>query len=106
MRKLLLLLSLCLISIVILFAQGKIKNYFCEYCGVKFSTVTALTGSNCNRHPNGSMKGRHKLYEGSEKSSYTCKYCGSTYSSLSILTGNKCNRHPDGSMKGRHAPAL
>ena len=58
------------------------------------------------RHPNGSHKGKHKLYEGSEKSQYVCKYCGTKYSSLSSLTSGSCMRHPNGSHKGKHAPAL
>jgi hypothetical protein len=48
-------------------------NFYCEYCGQKFSSVSSLTVGNCMRHPNGTCKGRHKLYEGSEKSKYTCK---------------------------------
>ena len=43
-------------------------NFYCEYCGQKFSSVSSLTVTNCLRHPNGPLKGRHKLYEGSEKS--------------------------------------
>lgn len=81
-------------------------NFYCEYCGTKYSSVTYLTGAWCHRHPNGSNKGKHKLYEGSEKSKYTCKYCGTSYSSLTSLTGAWCHRHPDGSNKGKHAPAL
>ncbi len=81
-------------------------NYYCEYCGTKYSSVSSLTGSRCNRHPSGPGKGRHKLYEGSEKSQYICKYCGTKYSSISNLTSGTCNRHPDGVGKGKHAPAL
>ncbi len=80
-------------------------NFYCEYCGQKFSSVSSLTGSNCSRHPDGAYKGRHKLYEGDEKSQYTCKYCGQKFSSISSLTGSSCYRHPDGANKGRHAPA-
>jgi DNA-directed RNA polymerase subunit RPC12/RpoP len=81
-------------------------NFFCEYCGQKFSSVSSLTGSTCSRHPLGSHKGKHKLYEGSEKAKYTCKYCGQSFSSISSMTGSTCSRHPDGSHKGKHAPAL
>ena len=81
-------------------------NYYCEYCGSKASSVSSLTGGNCHRHPNGPYKGKHKLYEGSEKSKYTCKYCGSSASSISSLTGGNCPRHPNGPYKGKHAPAL
>lgn len=82
------------------------SNFYCEYCGSKYSSISTLTGSSCNRHPQGANKGKHKLYEGSEKSSYNCKFCGSKYSSISSMTGSSCNRHPDGPNKGKHLPAL
>lgn len=81
-------------------------NYHCEYCGSSASSVSSLTSGNCNRHPNGVSKGKHSLYQGSEKSQYTCKFCGSKASSISSLTGSNCNRHPNGASKGRHIPAL
>ena len=81
-------------------------NFYCEYCGSKYSSVASLTSSNCAKHPMGSYKGKHKLYEGSEKSQYTCKYCGKNYSNLASLTSDNCWRHTDGSYKGKHAPAL
>lgn len=81
-------------------------NFYCEYCGQKFSSASSLTAGNCMRHPNGTYKGRHKLYEGSEKSKYTCKYCGQTFNSISSMTAGNCMRHPNGTCKGRHAPAL
>ena len=81
-------------------------NFYCEYCGSKYSSVASLTASSCSRHPDGSYKGKHKLYEGSEKSQYTCKYCGQNYSNIASLTSNNCARHPDGSYKGKHSPAL
>ena len=78
-------------------------NFYCEYCGQKFPSVSVLTlANNCSRHPDG--KGKHKLYEGSEKSKYTCKYCGQTFNSLFLLTANNCSKHPNGN--GKHAPAL
>ena len=64
-----------------------------------------ISSGYCYRHPDGPNKGRHKLYEGEEKSQYTCKYCGQKYSALSSLTSGYCYRHPDGTNKGRHAPA-
>lgn len=82
------------------------SNYYCEYCGQKFSSVSALTANNCSRHPLGFGKGKHKLYEGAEKSQYICKYCGQKFSSLSALTANNCSRHPNGFGKGKYAPAL
>jgi predicted nucleic acid-binding Zn ribbon protein len=81
-------------------------SFYCEYCGQKFSSVSSLTASNCFCHPNGAAKGKHKLYEGSEKSKYTCKYCGQNFSSLQSLTASSCFRHPNGPAKGKHAPAL
>ncbi len=81
-------------------------NCFCEYCGTKYSSISSLTGSSCHRHPLGPSKGKHKLYEGSEKAKYSCKYCGTSYSSLSTLTGSSCHRHPNGASKGKHSPAL
>ncbi len=81
-------------------------NYYCEYCGQKFSSISSLTSCHCVRHPDGANKGRHKLYEGSEKSQYVCKYCGQKFSSISSLTSCHCVRHPAGANKGRHAPAL
>ena len=81
-------------------------NFYCEYCGQKYSDVKSLTASSCPRHPDGQYKGKHKLYEGGEKSQYTCKYCGQKYSNLRDLTASSCPRHPDGASKGKHAPAL
>ena len=78
----------------------------CEYCGKVYSSVVQLTAGVCQRHPNGPNKGKHKLYEGSEKSQYTCKYCGKTYASIQLLTAGVCQRHPNGVNKGKHAPAL
>lgn len=42
------------------------KNFYCEYCGKRFPDIRQLTSATCTRHPDGSHKGRHKLYEGSE----------------------------------------
>lgn len=82
------------------------QNYYCEYCGQKFASVSSLTSGRCQRHPDGAFKGRHKLYEGSEKEKYTCKYCGIQSNSISSLTSGRCQKHPNGYFKGRHAPAL
>ena len=82
------------------------QNFYCRYCGTHASSVSSLTSSSCYRHPNGPNKGKHVLYEGSEKSQYTCKYCGTHSSSLSSLTSSSCYRHPDGANKGKHEPAL
>jgi hypothetical protein len=34
-------------------------NFYCEYCGQKYSSVASLTNNNCPRHPNGPNKGKH-----------------------------------------------
>lgn len=81
-------------------------NYYCEYCGQEFSNPRNLTAQNCLKHPNGALKGKHKLYEGSEKSQYICKYCGNSFNSIRILTAQKCLKHPNGTLKGGHSPAL
>lgn len=81
-------------------------KFFCEYCGQEYNSVFQLTNATCRNHPNGPYKGKHKLYEGGEKSMYTCKYCGQQYRSLFQLTGATCRNHPDGPYKGKHSPAL
>ena len=80
-------------------------NVYCEYCGTKASSISSLTNSSCPKHPNGSLKGKHRLYEGSEKSEYFCKYCGYKASAIHHLTAHACSKHPNGSQKGKHAPA-
>lgn len=79
-------------------------NYYCEYCGTKDSSVFSLTANSCHRHPLGMGKGKHKLYEGSERLQYNCKYCGQLSESIFSLTANTCFRHPNG--KGNHSPSL
>ena len=81
-------------------------NYYCEYCGKKFPDVRQLTSAACPRHPDGSNKGRHKLYEGAEKKEYTCKYCGKKFPSIIVMVGGQCVNHPKGTNKGPHTPAL
>ena len=81
-------------------------NYYCEYCGTKYDSVRTLTTLSCYRHPDGANRGKHKLYEGSEKAEYTCKYCGHQYQDLVTLTTLSCFRHPNGANKGKHSPAL
>lgn len=81
-------------------------NFYCEFCGTKSPSVSSLTSSSCMRYPTGAHKGKHKLYEGIEKTQYVCKYCGTKSPSISSLTTSSCMRHPDGAHKGKHAPAL
>lgn len=80
--------------------------YQCKHCGHKATSVGSLTGSACQRHPDGPGKGRHALYEGGSKNTYTCKWCGKRSPDIASLTSSKCQRHPDGPGKGRHEPAL
>jgi len=80
--------------------------FYCKFCGVKNSSISGLTSGSCSRHTLGPNKGKHALYEGSEKAQYTCKYCGTKSSSISALSSSSCNRHPAGSNKGKHEPAL
>jgi len=93
-------------TLIALAQAKKPPAFYCKYCGHKASSVASLTASACIRHPNGPHKGRHALYEGSEKDSYTCKYCGHKASSIATLTASACIRHPNGPHKGKHAPAL
>ena len=98
-----------LITGLALFALAQVKKppaFYCKYCGHKASSVASLTASMCIRHPDGPHKGRHALYEGSEKEKYTCKYCGKQFSSIASLSVSKCIRHPDGLHTGNHVPAL
>jgi hypothetical protein len=81
-------------------------NFYCKHCGIKASSISSLTSQSCGKHPNGNNKGRHELYEGSEKSQYFCKYCGQKHSSISSLTSQVCGKHPNGNNKGRHEPSL
>lgn len=81
-------------------------NFYCKHCGHKAPSVQILTSQPCYKHPLGNNKGRHELYEGSEKSKYTCKYCGYTAPSIMAITMQFCYKHPNGSNKGTHSPAL
>jgi hypothetical protein len=81
-------------------------NYYCVTWGLKYSNIASLTSGNCKNQPNGTLKWKHKLYEGTEKSQYTCKLCGSKNSSLAGLTSENCKNHPNGNLKGKHQPTL
>ena len=99
-------LAIACMAFVALAQAKRPAAFYCKYCGHKATSVASLTASACIRHPDGPHKGRHVLYEGSEKESYTCKYCGHKASSISSLTSSACIRHPNGPHKGKHAPAL
>ena len=34
------------------------QNFYCEYCGAKYSSISSLTNGYCPRHPNGTNKGK------------------------------------------------
>lgn len=75
------------------------SNFYCKWCGGKYSSVSSLTVNSCSKNPEGK---KHALYEGSEKAQYTCKFCGGKYSSLSSLCVNSCSKSPT----KKHQPAL
>lgn len=77
------------------------QNYYCVYCGAKYSAINLLTLNLCPRNPE-NPRGNHKLYEGSEKPHYFCKYCGAKYPTIGMMTLNLCHKSP----LGRHSPAL
>ena len=105
MKKLMMLVMGGILTVAVSLAADAVQKFFyCRYCGQKCTSVNSLTGSACMRHPAG--KGRHALYEGSEKSTYICKYCGRKASDIRSLTASKCMRHPNGPAKGLHEPAL
>ena len=69
-------------------------NVYCAYCGYKTNSVSTLTNLSCPRHPNGPNKGKHILYEGSEKTQYVCKYCGKhTYVRFYSNRGGNAEKH-------------
>jgi len=79
--------------------QNKMANFYCKWCGSKYSSVSSLTAGSCSKNPEGK---HHALYEGSEKAQYTCKFCGSKYSSISSLTAGSCSKSPT----KHHQPAM
>lgn len=68
-------------------------NFYCKYCGTKMSSISGLTSNSCSMNPN---KGKHVLYEGSEKAKYSCKHCGTKSNSFSGLVHNHCSRNESG----------
>jgi hypothetical protein len=80
------------------------QKYYCENCGSKSNSILSLTEKSCYRHPLGSGKGKHEVYQGSEKAQYSCKYCGGTSSTIFSLTSFSCPQHPNGNNEGRHLP--
>ena len=35
------------------------QNFYCEYCGSRYNSISNLTSNPCPRHPDGHHKGRH-----------------------------------------------
>ena len=81
------------------------EKFTCVYCGQQRSSMAALVSAVCPRHPDGVNKGRHRAYEGADKSEYVCKYCGQKRQTVQALVSSPCPRHPDGVNKGKHSPA-
>jgi hypothetical protein len=77
------------------------QKYYCENCGSKCNTISGLTEKSCFRHPLGSGKGKHILYDGPEKAQYFYKYCGAISSSILSLTSFLCPQHPKGNCEGK-----
>ena len=77
------------------------KFYYCEYCGIKQPNLNLLVTGYCLYNPD-RAHGRHKLYEGPEKSLYHCKYCGAKYPNLKQLVMGDCLYSPH----RKHSPAL
>lgn len=74
-------------------------NFYCKWCGGKYSSVSGLTSGSCSKNPEGK---KHGLYEGDEKPQYTCKCCGNKYSSLTSLCSGSCSK----SSTKKHQPAI
>lgn len=74
-------------------------KYNCEYCETASSSISTLVASPFHRYPLGINKGKHRLYEKSEKSKYDSKYYGTSLFSLQSLTASPCYRHPNGANK-------
>lgn len=55
-----------------------------------------LTGSLCQRSPNG----KHIPFDGDTKGPFCCMYCDENNSSISMLTGSSYQRSPN----GKHIP--
>lgn len=77
------------------------KEYYCEYCGKKFSDVRDLSINSCKKHPKGVYKGTHKLYRGGKKDRYECRYCGKNARTISDLVSSICSHSKK---KGWHRP--
>lgn len=77
------------------------KEYYCEYCGKKFSDARDLSINSCKKHPKGVYKGSHKQYRGGKKDRYECRYCGKSARTISNLASSTC-LHSKG--KGWHRP--
>ncbi len=84
---------------IIIPMKANAQNFYCKYCGIKYSSVMSLTRNTCNYSPTK----YHVLYQGSERAKYTCKYCGIKYNNLQTLVRNTCQKNPKGKY---HSPIL
>lgn len=48
-----------LILAVIAATIASATDYYCRYCGQRYSSINSLTAGKCSRHPLGAYKGRH-----------------------------------------------
>ena len=76
-------------------------KFYCEYCGLNFSTIEELNSSICSNHKFMNIKGSHKLYDGEDNTKLICRYCGQGFTSMQESFGT-CIKHPKGEHKGNH----
>ena len=79
-------------------------KFFCKYCGKDESDPSRLLRDTCPKHPAGTYKGKHELFEGPEDSEYRCIYCGKSERDFRRLVTDTCSKHPNGTYKGNHSP--
>jgi hypothetical protein len=77
-------------------------NYFCKYCGNRYSKISTMVIIPCDNHPKKEKKGNCELYQGNDKAEYECVYCHQTFQSIKALTTFYCEKHPDGAFCGCH----
>lgn len=94
MKKLFLMIALGFIATAV-YAE----DYYCKWCGQKFTNPATLVLNQCRLTPNPDKK--HELFQGdSNQSRYMCEYCGVVSSSIKSLTYNKCPMRKN----ERHSP--
>jgi len=66
------------------------EEYYCKYCGKKYSHLSELTSGNCLKSPTR----KHVVFEGRTDGDFICKHCGKKYHHLSELTSGSCPKSP------------